>query len=95
MEPIPFWLSMGSEEPLPTAVMAEAVLKAALQIVVVGPVGVWRDLRARANGQSEILPIVMLGGCDGDIPLGVSVGEPLTDLVVDKELSHVRRGEEI
>jgi uncharacterized protein len=79
----------GTGKTSPAAVMVEEVLKAALQVVVVDPVGVWRDLRASADGPGEGLPIVILGGDDGDVPLDVSVGELIADLVVDEGLSVV------
>jgi hypothetical protein len=82
------------------AVMVEELLKAGLRVVVVDPVGVWRGLRASADGQGEGLPIVILGGDYGDVPLEVSAGELIADLIVEEglsvvlDLSHFRKGEQ-
>ncbi len=64
----------GAGKTYTAAVLVEELLKAGLHAVVVDPVGVWRGLRASADGQGEGLPIVILGGDYGDVPLEVSAG---------------------
>ena len=81
------------------SVLVEELLKAGLHAVVVDPVGVWWGLRAAADGKRPGLPIVILGGDHGDVPLEVTAGQVIADLVVDEgisavlDLSHFRKGE--
>jgi DNA helicase HerA-like ATPase len=81
------------------AVMVEELLKAGLRVVV-DPAVVWWGLRAAADGTGEGLPVLILGGDHGDVPLEVGAGEPIADVVVDEELSvvldlsHFRKGEQ-
>jgi uncharacterized protein len=90
----------GAGKTYTAAMMVEELLKAGLHVVVVDPVGVWRGLRASADGQGEGLPIVILGGDYGDVPLEVSAGESIAGLVVEEglsvvlDLSHFRKGEQ-
>jgi uncharacterized protein len=90
----------GAGKTYTAAVMVEELLKAALHVVVVDPVGVWWGLRASADGTGEGLPIVVLGGEHGDLPLHESTGEIIADLVVEEglsvvlDLSHCRKGEQ-
>jgi hypothetical protein len=55
-------------------VLAEALLKASLQVVVMGLVGVWLSLHSSADGQHEDLPIVIIGD-HGDLSLESGTGE--------------------
>jgi uncharacterized protein len=90
----------GAGKTYTAAVMVEEMLKAGLQLVVVDPVGVWWGLRSSADGQHEGLPIVIMGGEHGDLPLEVGAGELIADVVVDERLSVVldlspfRKGEQ-
>lgn len=82
------------------SVLTEEMLKAGLQVVVADPIGVWWGLRASADGKSEGLPIVVLGGDHGDVPLEATAGETIAGLVVEEHLSVVldlsrfRKGEQ-
>jgi hypothetical protein len=82
------------------AVLAEELLEAGLPVVVVDPVGVWWGLRAAADGKGPGLPIVVLGGDHGDLPLAVESGEAVATLVADEQVSLVldlggmRKGEQ-
>lgn len=82
-------------------VLVEELLKSHLQVVVADPVGVCWGLRASANGRGPGLPIVVLGGDHGDIPLEVGAGETIANLVVEERLSVVldlsrfRKGEQV
>jgi DNA helicase HerA-like ATPase len=79
----------GAGKTYTAAVMVEELLKVGLHIIVVDPVGVWWGLRAAANGKRESLPIVVLGGEHGEIPLDVGAGELIANLVVEEGLSVV------
>jgi hypothetical protein len=90
----------GAGKTYTAAVMVEEMLKAGLQLVVVDPAGVWWGLRSSADGQHEGLPIVIMGGEHGDLPLEVGAGEIIADVVVEERLSVVldlssfRKGEQ-
>src|SRR5436309_7649311 len=71
------------------SVLVEELLKAGLHAVVVDPVGVWWGLRAAADGKRPGLPIVILGGDHGDVPLELTAGQVIADLVVDEGISAV------
>ena len=82
------------------SVLVEELLKAGLRTVVVDPIGVWWGLRASADSKRPGLPIVILGGDHGDVPLELAAGQVIADLVVDEgisavlDLSHLRKGEQ-
>jgi DNA helicase HerA-like ATPase len=90
----------GAGKTYTAAVMVEEMLKAGLQLVVVDPVGVWWGLRSSADGQHAGLPIVIMGGEHGDLPLEMEAGETIADVVVEEGLSVVldlllfRKGEQ-
>lgn len=90
----------GAGKTYTAAVMVEEMLKAGLQLVVVDPVGVWWGLRSSADGQCAGLPIVIMGGEHGDLPLELEAGETIADVVVKEGLSVVldlslfRKGEQ-
>ncbi len=90
----------GAGKTYTAAVMAEEMLKASLPVVIADPIGVWWGLRAAADGKSDGLQIVVLGGDHGDAPLDATAGELVASLVVDERLSVVldlsqfRKGEQ-
>jgi hypothetical protein len=65
------------------AVMAEEMVKAGLPWVAHDPTGVWWGLTSSANGKSEGLPVIVIGGPHGHIPLEPSAGKVIANLVVD------------
>lgn len=83
------------------AVMVEEMVKAGLPVVVVDPIGVWWGLRSSADGKSEGLPVTILGGEHGDVPLEPGAGEVIADALVDDpfpavlDLGLFRKGEQI
>lgn len=91
----------GAGKTYTTLVIVEEMLKAGLQVVLADPVGVTWGLRASADGKGPGLPIVVLGGDHGDLPLDVASGQLIADLVVDERLSVVldlsrfRKGEQV
>lgn len=50
-------------------VLVEEVLEARQQVVILDPKGDWWGLRSSADGRSAGLPITIMGGAHGDIPL--------------------------
>lgn len=70
-------------------VIAEGVLDAKQQIVVLDPKGDWWGLRSSADGKSAGYPVTVLGGEHGDVPLEPTAGPVVADLVVDQPVSVV------
>lgn len=64
-------------------VLAEELVAARVQTVVLDPVGAWWGLRSSADGKSEGLPLPILGGAHGDVPLEPTAGALLADVVID------------
>jgi hypothetical protein len=90
----------GSGKTYTALVLMEEMVKAGLHVVIVDPVGVCWGLRAAADGEHPGLPIVVMGGDHGDVPLEASVGEIIADFVIDEQqsvvldLSLLRKGEQ-
>ena len=64
-------------------VLVEEVLKAEQQVVILDPKGDWWGLRSSADGKSEGLPITIMGGTHGDVPLEPTAGALIADIVVN------------
>jgi len=83
------------------AVLVEELLTAGLHTCVVDPIGVWWGLRSSADGTAPGLPIIVLGGEHGDVPLEAAAGELIADFVVDEgqsvvlDLALFRKGEQV
>jgi hypothetical protein len=65
------------------SVIAEELVKAKQPFVALDPTGAWWGLRASADGTREGLPVVVLGGQHGDVPLERTGGRLIADLVVE------------
>lgn len=65
------------------AVMAEEMIKAGLPWVALDPTGVWWGLTSSADGKKEGLPVIVIGGPHGHIPLEPSSGKVIANLVID------------
>lgn len=65
------------------SVMAEEMVANGIPWVAIDPTGAWWGLRASADGQNAGLPVVILGGQHGDVPLERSSGKLVAELVVD------------
>ncbi len=66
---------------------AEQLFNAGQQIVIVDPKGDWWGIRSSADGKGPGLPVVILGGERGDVPLEVNAGEVVAKLVVEERVS--------
>lgn len=91
----------GSGKTYTALVLVEELLKASEQVVVVDPVGVCWGLRASADGRGPGLPIIVMGGEHGDVPLEVTAGETIANFLVEErqsavlDLSLFRKGEQV
>lgn len=70
-------------------VMAEEMERAGLQFVALDPTGAWWGIRTSADGNGPGLPVIVLGGEHGDIPLESTAGRIVADLVIDHPQSVV------
>lgn len=57
------------------------------QVVILDPKGDWWGIRSAADGKRPGLPIVILGGERGDVPLEPGAGEVVAKLVVEERVS--------
>ena len=79
--------------------IAEELVRAQQQIVIVDPKGDWWGIRYAADGRSPGLPIIVLGGEHGDLPLEANAGEVIANLSVEEcvplllDLSSFRKNE--
>lgn len=65
------------------SLLAEEFVGASIPFVALDPTGAWWGLRASADGKSEGLPVVILGGKYGDVPIGREDGAFVATLVVE------------
>lgn len=64
-------------------VLVEEVVRAGLPVVILDPTGAWWGLRSSADGNAPGLPVIILGGEHGDVPLERTAGKVIADLVID------------
>ena len=67
--------------------LVEQLHHARQQVVIIDPKGDHWGLRSSADGKSPGLPIVILGGERGDVPLEAGSGEIVAKLVVEERVS--------
>lgn len=78
----------GSGKTSTAVVVAEEMIGAGQQVLVIDPTGVWWGLRAgRDGGQSGGLPVVIIGGDHADLPLPESDGAALAKLLIGERVS--------
>ena len=65
------------------SVMAEEFADAGIPFVALDPTGAWWGLRSSASGKRGGIPVIILGGAHGDVPLERTGGKLVADLVVD------------
>lgn len=70
-------------------VIAEELFTLGQQVVLFDPVGVCWGLRASADGETAGLPILVMGGDHGDVPLSHTSGKALARWLVDTKQSVV------
>src|SRR4051812_43840864 len=69
--------------------LAEQLVKASQQVVIVDPKGDQWGIRSAADGKAPGLPLVIIGGERDDVPLDVGAGELVAKLVVEERVSAV------
>lgn len=79
----------GSGKSYTAAVMAEELLDAGQQVVIIDPTGAHWGLRSSADGKSAGFPIVVVGGDHADLPLEEGAGEILARAVVERRFSAI------
>src|SRR6267142_219580 len=73
----------GSGKTYGAGKLAELLMDAGVQTVILDTVGNWYGLRISADGKGKGFDIPVLGGLRGDIPLEATGGELVADLVVE------------
>ena len=67
--------------------LVEQLHKAHQQVVIIDPKGDWWGIRSSADGKGPGLPIVILGGEHGDVPLEAGSGELVARMIVHDRVS--------
>ena len=70
-------------------VFAEELWKVRIPWVAIDPKGDWHGIRSSADGRGPGLPIPVIGGLHGDVPLEAASGSYVADLLIDQELTAV------
>ncbi len=70
-------------------VLAEEMYDHGLAWVAIDPKGDWWGIRSGADGNTPGLPVPVLGGLHGDLPLQPEAGAMIAELVVDENLTCV------
>lgn len=71
------------------SMLAEQMLDAQAQVIVIDPVGNWWGLRVDADGKSKGKEIFVIGGDHGDIPLVPEAGARIARLLAEKNVSAI------
>lgn len=71
------------------SMIAEQMLDAKAQVVVLDPIGNWYGLRIGKDGKSKGKDIFVIGGQHGDIPVVPEAGAKIARLLVEKNVSVV------
>lgn len=67
--------------------ITEQLVEAKQQVVIIDPKGDWWGIRSSADGKAPGLPVTILGGGHGDIPLEPGAGELVAKLAVHERVS--------
>ena len=86
-EAIGILATRGAGKSYASAALVEELFSAGIQFAVLDPTGVYHGLRSSANGKNEGLPIIIIGGPHGDVPLEDTAGALIADLLVDTSQS--------
>jgi len=73
----------GSGKTNSLVVITEEMLAMNMQVVIIDPLDVWWGLRSDASGKGPGLPIVVMGGEHGDLPLQATHGHIIADFLVE------------
>lgn len=79
----------GAGKTSAAVVLLEEMHQVGVPVIVVDPKGDWYGIRTSASGDRPGLPIPVLGGRHGDVPLDATTGELVADLLVDQQLSAI------
>jgi uncharacterized protein len=71
------------------SVIAEEMVTAGQPWVALDPTGAWWGLRSSADGKKAGLPVLVVGGAHGQLPLERTAGKLMADLVVDEPAWYV------
>lgn len=77
----------GSGKTYGASKLAEEMLGAGAQVVILDAVGVWYGLRLAADGKGKGIEIPVFGGLHGDVPLEPTGGQLMANLIVDRGAS--------
>jgi hypothetical protein len=70
-----------------SGLLAEQMIDAGAQTIILDPVGNWWGLRLMADGKTKGKDIFILGGKHGDVPISKDAGARLAQLLVEKPFS--------
>jgi uncharacterized protein len=76
----------GSGKTATAGVLAEEMIGAGLPVAVLDPMGAWWGLRSSADGEGAGLPVVIIGGEHGDLPLTPESGAQVADLITEERV---------
>ena len=79
----------GAGKTYTAAVFAEELIGAGLPVVILDPLGAFWGLRSSADGEKPGLPVTILGGEHGDVPLDPHAGKVIADLVVEQPGAYI------
>lgn len=64
----------GAGKTYAAGVLVERLLDAGAQVIIIDPIGVWWGLRLAADGMGPGIPIPIIGGAKGDVPIHKDAG---------------------
>jgi hypothetical protein len=82
-EAIAILAKRGAGKTNTATVLVEEMHAAGVQLVILDPVGAWWGIRYGADGKGAGLPVPILGGQHGDVPLEPTAGALIADVLVD------------
>lgn len=79
----------GGGKTYTAAVLAEEMVREGIPWYALDPMGAWWGLRADADGRKAGLPVIVIGGEHGDVPLPPDGGAAIADLVAHEPSFYV------